>query len=158
MLAHVCRRWRDLVFQSPRRLDLQISYIEKQFEGEKTEKHVREKLDIWPAFPLIIWVDHCFPGMKTVFATCEHRTRICRIDVDNIYSYPLVETLVPLMQVPFPELTHLELTGSPDDLAVIPDSFLGGFAPHLRRLYLNSIPFPTLPKLLSSATHLVPCP
>ena len=38
---------------------------------------------------------------------------------------------------------------------ILPDSFLGGSAPHLRYFYLRSIPFPGLPNLLSSATHLV---
>ena len=36
----------------------------------------------------------------------------------------------------------------------ISDSFLGGSAPQLQFLGLRSIPFPGLPKLLSSATHL----
>ena len=34
-------------------------------------------------------------------------------------------------------------------------SFLGGFAPRLRKLRLHGIPFPGLPKLLLSAPHLV---
>ena len=38
---------------------------------------------------------------------------------------------------------------------IVPDSFLGGSAPHLRSLVLDGIPFPDLPKLLLSATHLV---
>ena len=39
-------------------------------------------------------------------------------------------------------------------MAVLPDSFLGGSAPHLQDLYFDGIPFPGLPKLLLSATHL----
>jgi hypothetical protein len=38
---------------------------------------------------------------------------------------------------------------------VVPDSFLGGSAPSLRKLSLFYIPFPGLPKLLLSSTHLV---
>jgi hypothetical protein len=57
------------------------------------------------------------------------------------------------MQVPFPELTLLRL--SSDGEVVLPDSFLGGFAPRLRYLWLNRIPFPGLPKLFLSATHFV---
>jgi hypothetical protein len=38
---------------------------------------------------------------------------------------------------------------------VIPDSFLDGSAPRLRIFTFNNIPFPELPKLLLSATHLV---
>ena len=40
-------------------------------------------------------------------------------------------------------------------MPVIPDSFLGGSAPRLRYLNFTGIPFPGLPKLLLSATHLV---
>ena len=56
------------------------------------------------------------------------------------------------MQVPFPELTDLQLL-SYVETPVIPDSFLGGSAPRLRFLGLDRIPFPGLPKLLLSATH-----
>lgn len=64
------------------------------------------------------------------------------------------------MQEPFPVLTSLGLqwhsiednTLSPP---VVPDSFMGGSAPRLRSLHLNRIPFPGLPKLLSSANGLV---
>ncbi len=38
---------------------------------------------------------------------------------------------------------------------IVPESFLGGSAPRLRRLSLNHTPFPGLPNLLLSATHLV---
>ena len=62
-----------------------------------------------------------------------------------------------MMQRPFPELRELQL--GPEDgkvtLAPIPASFLGGSAPHLHLLRLEQIPFPGLPKLLLSATHLV---
>ena len=60
------------------------------------------------------------------------------------------------MQEPFLELAHLRLYCiNPEQ--VVPDSFLGGSAPppHLRSLQLVSIPFPGLPKLLFSTTHLV---
>src|SRR6266566_199935 len=46
----------------------------------------------------------------------------------------------------------IEDTSSPP---VVPDSFMGGSAPRLRSLHLNRIPFPGLPKLLSSANGLV---
>jgi hypothetical protein len=59
------------------------------------------------------------------------------------------------MQVPFPELTELRLISYVETPLVIPDSFLGGSAPRLRSFILLGIPFPGLPKLLLSATHLV---
>jgi hypothetical protein len=63
------------------------------------------------------------------------------------------EKLSAAMQVPFPELRYLRLASY--DEALLPDSFLGGYAPRLRRLWLYRISFPGLPKLLLSATHLV---
>src|SRR5712675_2359159 len=45
-LAHVCRRWRSLVFQSPRRLNLRLICTPKT--------RVRNTLDIWPPLPLVI--------------------------------------------------------------------------------------------------------
>jgi hypothetical protein len=59
------------------------------------------------------------------------------------------------MQVPFPALTSLMLWSHVDPGPVIPDTFLGGSAPHLRYLSMNSIAFPGIPKLLLSCTHLV---
>ncbi len=60
------------------------------------------------------------------------------------------------MLVPFPELAVLRLSlGNSAYQPVLPDSFLGGSAPRLRYLVLASIPFPGLPKLLLSTTHLV---
>ena len=40
-------------------------------------------------------------------------------------------------------------------MAVVLDSFLGGYIPSLRKLTLDRIPIPGLPKSLLSATHLV---
>ena len=59
------------------------------------------------------------------------------------------------MEVPFPELTRLSLTSNGETMPVIPDSFLDGSAPRLKFFLLSGIPFPGLPKLLLSATHLV---
>ena len=58
-------------------------------------------------------------------------------------------------QVPFPELTYLQLSSFDETPPVIPDSFLGGSAPRLRDFNLDGIPFPGFPSLLLSATHLV---
>jgi hypothetical protein len=59
------------------------------------------------------------------------------------------------MHVPFPELTHLQLILDGKTVPVIPDSFLDGSAPLLRHFKLSGIPFPGLPNLLLSATHLI---
>jgi hypothetical protein len=112
-------------------------------------------LDVWPALPLLIF------GAVTediVIAVLEHSDRICQFYLhhDGVVASQIQE-LWTAMQVPFPELLALYL--SYEDLSyywlVLPDSFLGGSAPHLRFLALTSVPFPGLPKLLLSATHLV---
>src|SRR6266478_2518652 len=59
------------------------------------------------------------------------------------------------MQLPFLDLTWLSLFSYGETPPVVPDSFLGGSALHLRYFALDGIPFPGLPKLHLSATHLV---
>jgi hypothetical protein len=48
-LVHVCREWRNLVFGSPRRLNLRILC------GPRTT--VIKKLDTWPPLPIVVWTD-----------------------------------------------------------------------------------------------------
>jgi F-box-like len=45
-LVHVCRRWRCIVFDAPRRLDLELYCTENT--------PVRKLLHIWPELPLVI--------------------------------------------------------------------------------------------------------
>ena len=87
--------------------------------------------------------------MDNVIAALGKSNRVCQV---NLWGSRLGNVL-PLMQVPFPELTDLRLTSRDRDN--IPDTFLGGSAPRLRSLILNFVSFPGLPKLLLSATHLV---
>jgi hypothetical protein len=58
-----------------------------------------------------------------------------------------------VMKKPFPELTDLLLRS--DDAPLIPASFLNGSTPRLQSLELGGIQFPSLGKLLLSATGLV---
>jgi hypothetical protein len=74
-------------------------------------------------------------------------------NLGNVSSSQL-ETVLAAMQQPFPELTLLELRPIGKTAPVIPASFLGGSAPHLRTLLLSHIAFPGLPNLLLSATDL----
>jgi hypothetical protein len=59
------------------------------------------------------------------------------------------------MHRPFPELRTLHLLSFDKPPPALPNSFLGGSASRLRSLRLYGIPFPSLPNLLLSATHLV---
>jgi hypothetical protein len=109
-------------------------------------------LDVWPSLPLLIHdSDSPIEGVDDIIAVLERSDRVAKID---LYDSAL-EKVVAAMQEPFPELTHLLLTSNDIAETVLPDSFLGGFAPRLQFLMLILIPFPGLPKLLLSATHLV---
>jgi hypothetical protein len=145
-LVHVCLKWRNIVFGSPRRLNLRL-YC-------KAETPVRKTLDAWPMLPIVVSTSgHGEWGMDNLIAALEHNDRICRLDALDAHSSQFKKVWAAMEQ-PFPALTHLKLR-SRAEAPVIPDSFLGGFAPRLRTLFLERIPFPGLPKLLLSATHLV---
>ena len=146
-LIHVCRRWRSLIFGSPRRLDLCL------FCSAKTP--ARDTLDIWPPLPLIIRHYYDLPkGIDNIVAVLERRDRVRQIDLRRVSSSNLKNVLAA-MQKPFPELTDLLLLLGGETVPILPDSFSGGSVPRLRHLSFRHIPFPGLPKLLLSAIHLV---
>jgi hypothetical protein len=145
-LVHVCRRWRTIIFISPRRLNLRLVCT----PGTPT----RDKLDVWPAFPLVIWGEvFDTSSMDNIAAALKHSNRVHQINL-RVMDVQL-ENLWAEMQRPFPELAHLELWSCDEVAPVLPSSFLHGHAPGLRFLWLSRIPFPGLQKLLLSATHLV---
>ena len=148
-LAHVCRRWRSVIFQSPRRLNLRLLCTPKT--------PAEDTLEIWPPLPLVV-VDLFGVLADNILAALEHNNRVCQIEL-RCYSGSELEyyTNSAAMQKPFPELTHLRLNmyGYYRSGSTLPDSFLGGNAPRLRSLALDEVAFPGLPKLLLSATHLV---
>jgi len=156
-LVHVCRRWRGLVFRSPRRLNLQLCCYTPRICA-------REILDVWPALPLVILGGFCEESVDYAIAELEPSDRITQINL-MCHTATLPQQalqskkLWTALQVPFPELTALSLTleislGCRSYTPPLDDSFLGGSAPRLRYFLLNNIPFPGLPKLLLSASHL----
>ena len=88
--------------------------------------------------------------MPDLDAAIAYRDRIRQIDLS--LSGPELQRLIPAMQEPFPALMHLRLACRNAEIA---DGFLGGSAPRLRSLDLDSASFPALPKFLLSATCLV---
>jgi hypothetical protein len=145
-LIHVCRRWRSIVFGSPRHLKLQLVCANRT--------PTRDTLDVWPALPLIVICNYAAGSADDIVAVLERSDRVYQIYLIYIWGSDL-ERFLSAMQVPFPELTVMELRMSNKAVAVLPDSFLGGSAPRLESLKLDGIPFPGLAKLLLSATHLV---
>jgi hypothetical protein len=142
-LVHVCRRWRSVVFESSNRLNLRLVCTAKT--------PARDTLGVWPALPLLIQ-GRARKGLDDIISVLEHSDRVHVIKLTHISSSGL-KKLSAAMQVSFPELINLRLWSYGD--VVLPDSFLGGSAPRLHSLSLDGVPFPSLPKLLLSTTHLV---
>ena len=146
-LVHVCRKWRNIVFGSPRRLNLRL-YC-------SSSTPVRRTLDVWPPLPIVIKVfsKETWDGGNIITAL-GHNDRICHLVIFDIPSSETEKTLTALQQ-PFPGLTYLLLAFRNETAPLLPASFLGGSAPSLKSLTLDRIPFMALPKLLLTATHLV---
>ena len=150
-LVHVCQSWRHVVFASPRRLNLRLLCTNR--------RPVKEMLDIWPMnLPIIIRYNSSplFPakGADNIIAALEHRDRVCEIALWGVSS-SLSERFAAMTREPFPALTSLLLGSNNEWAPTIPDSFLAGSAPRLRRLWLVNTPFPALRKLLMSTSDLV---
>ena len=149
-LIQVCRRWRCVIFGSPRRLDLRLVCTHKT--------PTRTSLDIWPPFPISItcWdtgeVDE--ESIENVVAAVEHgHDRISRVAMYDINDSAL-EKLAAATQQPLPTLGGFLLRSSGKSGPVLPETFLGGSAPLLETFQLHGIPFPTLPQFISSSIHI----
>jgi hypothetical protein len=100
-LVHVCRKWRDVVFGSPHRLDLRLLCTART--------PVKETLYIWPVLPIVISVyDYKMGDADNIIAAVEHNDRICEL---HLIKFPTsqLEKVLAEMQQPFPELTFLVL-------------------------------------------------
>ena len=155
-LVHMCQRWRYVILGSPRRLDLRLLCT--------PERSVRRMLDIWPPLPLQISNPGCselawWRGAGDIIAALGHKDRIVRISLFDVPS-KLWQELLAAMKEPLPALTKLRMWSdfpwSPHQRTKepLPDSVLGGSAPLLQLLSLKRVPYPALPKLLSSTRDL----
>lgn len=153
-LAHVCRRWRQIIFSSPRRLDLQLICTYRT--------PVRKNLRRWPAFPINI--DYSTSGnldskslapydKSNVIAALGHPDRVRRVRL-SVTKLQL-KKIATVMQRPYPALTHLWLSSKDSHVPILTASFLGGSAPSLEEVCISGIPFPSLPTLLLSTSDLV---
>jgi hypothetical protein len=149
-LSHVCRRWRDIIFGSPRRLELQIFCT--------TKTPARTSLDILPLFPIIVFVSSLFlwegeDGLENIIAAVERHDRISQVFISGVDG-PVVGRLAPKMREPYPLLTTFYLVSTDESAPPLPDGFLGGSAPLLQWFILHSISFPAFPKFILSATQI----
>lgn len=123
----------------------------------------------WPALPIAILLSgnhkrmfkSVVAGVDNVIATAlEHNALVFDIKLHDVQSWQL-ERFAAAMQIPFPELTSLDISAADKNNylpspPVLPDSFLGGSAPRLQTLRLDGIPFRRLvTKLLLSSHNLV---
>jgi F-box-like len=151
-LIHVCRRWRHTIFGSPRRLDLRLVCSERT--------PARRSLDIWPPFPIIIFsnIDQTVDEecSENVIAALEHRERIYSIFTLESIGGSALEKSIAAMLEPFPVLTQCSLISWNNSVSmpVLPETFLGGSAPHLVWFRLRGIPFPTFPNFVLSSTQI----
>ena len=149
-LVHVCRRWRQTIFASPRRLKLKLLCT--------NGTPVRENLDHFPILPIVIRYGNSFTPRDedNLFAALEHPDRVFYIDVYS--SNSRLRKMAAVMQKSFPVLTVLQLSSIDGvfwNIPALPHEFLNGSAPSLREISSNAVPFPALPTLLSSAKDLV---
>jgi len=147
-LVHVCQRWRQLVFESPRRLDLQILCT----NGTR----LMENLDLWPPLPIALRyplrVAFTAGDEDSLFTALEYPGRIRHIHL--CLSYDQLFEVSAVMKQPFPALTHLSLSSNGPEKLLLPAHFLGGSAPALQYFGLEYIFFPALPALLSTFSDL----
>jgi hypothetical protein len=149
ILVHVCRRWRKIIFDSPRRLNLRLLCT--------YETPVRKHLGIWPAFPIDLQLDSLVDlrpkDEDNAIAALQHRDRVTSVRLFGTGSQ--MEKMATVMQEPFPVLTCLYMRSRCKDASALTAGFLGGSAPHLQEITLHRIPCPALPILLLSTSDLV---
>ena len=151
LLAHVCQRWRQVVFTSPHCLNLQILCTNKTA--------VKKNLAIWPAFPIVINYRYSGRSIRSggkgniIAAALRHPDRVCHINIDIKRSQ--LGKVATMMQEPFPVLKYLRICTRDGSVPALPVKFLGGSAPRLQEIILSRIPFPALPTLLLFTSDLV---
>jgi F-box-like len=148
-LVHVCQRWRSIIFSSPRYLKLQLVCTPR--------RPVNKLLDIWPTLPLRVCFEKCTGTGQAdnLIAALERHGRIHSIHIGDLQG-TLWERISTVMQGTFPELTSLSFQSRPwsRDTVFLPDTFLNGTASCLQCLIFREISFPSLPRLLLTATNL----
>ena len=112
-------------------------------------------LDVWPALPLLVRGHiHQTATLDNIIAALEHRNRVSEISLCNLSSSQLTKVLAS-MKEPFPELINLRLQALDSIAPLDLDLSMGNSTPCLRHLELKHIPYPGLPNLLLSSTHIV---
>ena len=150
-LAHVCQKWRRIIFNSPRCLDLHILC---------DNSTPIEILQLWPTLPLAISFkltqeSNAMP--KVITAAFSDLDRIGQVELYATSS--MTGLLAEMIQKPCQALESISVTVEDANGTFIPPhkAFLGGSAPRLKEIKLDGIfyPFPILRQALSSTNNLV---
>ncbi|KAI0265716.1 hypothetical protein BC834DRAFT_175728 [Gloeopeniophorella convolvens] len=147
-LAHVCRRWRELVLSSPSRLHLCLYCTQGT--------HAADLINHFPTLPLILdysdYNDHS--GGDGIRYALKHVSRARKVWLQSRDVETVLATFTGMKQ-PAEELEDLRLELAPRNGPIVIKSFLGGHAPRLRRFHLSRLIFSPLPVLLSPMPNLV---
>ena len=148
-MTQVCRRWRNIIFGSPQRLDLRLVCT--------NATPTRTSLKIWPPLPIFVYYEH-MPwavdenGLSNIIAALEHRDRISDVYIHYIDGSTL-ERLAAVMLEPFPALRLFHMSSIDDSVPVFSGTFSGGSTPSLRSFSLSGIPFSTSHKFILSTSQ-----
>ena len=80
-LVHVCQRWRILVLESRRRLNLQLYCT--------TKTRAIDKLDVWPALPLIVGGKMLVSSTDHIIPVLGQTDRVCQISLRDLVDWQL---------------------------------------------------------------------
>ena len=153
-LAHVCRKWRVVVFGSPRRLGLQILC--------EYGAPIGSILASWPTLPLVAKFIANYKSKRiprNVMVALRRPDRLCEIDLHLKSS--MLPSIVEVTQKPCRTLESIRIIVQVPSLLgpsiLVGNTFLGGSAPHLREIKLDGIafPFPSIQQVLLSTNNLV---
>ena len=151
-LAHVSRKWRDVVFRSPRRLGLRILC--------EYGAPIGSILASWPTLPLVAMFN-AGPKSKhiprNVMVALRRPDRLCEIDLHVTSS--MLAPIAQVMEKPCQALEIIRITvEAPTGPSIlVGNAFFGGSSPHLREIKLDGIafPFPSIQQVLLSTKNLV---
>ena len=144
-LVQVCQRWQQIIYGSPKYLDLHL------YCSPAAREPFRKHHSHWPDFPLIlnyqIGLDED-EAVDCLVAALEHSNRVHHLDLYIGSWDSRVYEVLERMRVSFPALTHLKLEG-PDtydkhNIYDISRNFLGNIAPCLQHIHLDRISFQEL--------------
>ncbi|KAI0263936.1 hypothetical protein BC834DRAFT_884637, partial [Gloeopeniophorella convolvens] len=138
-LAHVCYRWRQLVFASPERLGLRyrITYRSPVADILRHPHPLPLVLDYQSGVGVYPWSPEAIDGFALALEQLDRVQEICL----RVGSSDQLDRIFEMMAGPARQLEHLSIT-STCAARWFPVTLFGGHAPALRTLSLEHVLFP----------------